>query len=205
MNLRLQKRLENDELHYVVYDMDEKLIRDWFVFDDYKNLPVLEAYFFGLMSQELAETFENKSLYSPVRYKSILLVMHNICFDGNHINIKVSKPLSELYLAMKYNVFSSQIDTIKNRLEITSLEKIETDFLKLTIKDLPKEYLKNYYEVKDKIAKNKSDDVFFRELLHLCSDSEYYRAKEKANKMLNLIDDLKKIATEYNVDVSDIN
>ncbi len=198
MDIKLQKRLKNDELYFVVCNIEKKLFNDWFIFDKYKELPILEKYFFDLMSKELGETFNNK-VYSSNTFKAVLLIMYSICFDGDKIDIKSSNLISNLYINLRYNDLANAIDFLKTKYDINSINAYKDELLNTPLSSLSIETRKKFDVFKNKVAKNKSDEEVFKELIYLCIYTEYERACVRAKKFNNLLDEMKGFAKAHNI------
>ena len=200
----MQKKLKNDELYYVINNLHTKLYNDWFIFGKYKEIPLLEKYFFEIMTKELIASFETKT-YSSSKYKALLLVLYNICLDGDRLNIKSSNLLSNLYLNVRYKDFVSEIDAFKGKFEESSIETCKNNLMKKTYADISAESKRLFDIVKAKIGKDKTNDDVFKEIMFLCVDSEYEKAKSRANKMHNLIQDIKQFAKNENIEFDNYN
>lgn len=198
MDIRLQKKIKNDNLYYLVSNIEKKVYNDWFLFENYKEIPTLEKYFFELMSKELKETFKNKE-YSSVKYKSVLLIMYNITFDGDKLDIKSTSLLSDLYLNIRYKDLATPIDSLRNKYTVSAIETYKRYLLSTRLNQLSSETRKLFFKLKEKIGKDKDDDVLLKEILYLCIYSEYTKAIQRAHKMNDFLNEIKEIAKNENV------
>lgn len=198
MDIRLQKKLKNDNLYYLVSNIEKKVYNDWFLFENHRELPLLEKYFFDVLSKELKETFGERE-YSSVKYKSILLIMYNITFDGDKMDIKSSNLISNLYLNIRYKDMANAIDALRNKYTANSIETYKNFLLSTPINQFSIETRKMFNTLKEKIGKDKDEKEILKELLYLCIFTEYNKALQRAQKMNGFLDEIKNIAKKENI------
>ncbi len=186
MGVKLQKKLKEENLYFIVYNSDKKTYNDWFMFDEYKELPILEKYFFNLMASELNDLFENKD-YSSSKYKASLLLLYNLCFDGEKLNLKCTNLLSELYINIRYRDLSQKIEAMRNKISRESIERNRASILNTKLSELSKETIQLFNQVKSKVKEQNSDEIL-REIIFLSLKTEYEQAIKRAKKLEDMVE-----------------
>lgn len=182
--LKLQKKLKDGDLYYLIYNMENKTILDWFIFKDYKECPKLEIYFFGLMFKELQDTFNyDHSEYSQAKFLANLLIQYNILVDGNVITIKHSKLINEAYMEIRFNCLSNSISSFKNKLNTKAIKAYKERILNADFDNLLTQKAKTSINKINAMLKLDHNQSIIKEVVYLCLEKDYNLSLKKSIKL----------------------
>ena len=195
MQIKLQKRLNDNNLFFLVNNMDEKKYDDAFLFESYEKYPNLEKYFFRIMSEELKETFEVAKTYSPMKYKTTLLILHNICFDGDTIDIRSVNLISDIYFKIRYEELVNQIEAFRFKINYEAVEKYTKEVFSIKYNNLSIKSQQLFDKLCNEVNPSSKEELF-KEVMYLCISLEYERAKKRCLAAENVSNELERILKE---------
>lgn len=179
MNLKLQKKLENDRLFYLVADADKPdTFYEYYEYPNYKNTPNIENICYKIMAQELTKAFKDKN-FSSSGYKSILFLMHGIILDGNVIDITSSNELSPLIDNIRFKDLYNVINSFRKKLSIQVLDYFKDKILSINISQFSEDTKALFEQFLASVKYTRDRDVIFKEILYLAIINEYNRAYVK--------------------------
>lgn len=176
MNLKLRKKVENEKMYYLVSDNSLKdTYYEFYQFNNYKELPNIENLCYKIMGGELLDAYEKKD-FSPVGYKTILLVKHGIIIDGNVINIGTANVLYDLIQHIRFKDLYNVINSFRKKLSIEVLDFYKNKILEIEVEQLSKETQDLFKQLIEKISYNKDEKKLFKEIMFLAVINEYNKA-----------------------------
>lgn len=179
MNLKLQKKLENDRLFYLVADADKPdTFYEYYEYPNYKNTPNIENICYKIMAQELVNAFKGKN-FSSSNYKSVLFLMHGIILDGNVIDITSSNELSPLIDNIRFKDLYNVINSFRKKLSIQVLDYFKDKILSINISQFSEDTKALFEQFLTSVKYTRDKDVIFKEILYLAIINEYNRAYVK--------------------------
>lgn len=196
MILNFEQREKNNKRFFVVNDLEKNVMYDFFEFPNYKEMPILTNYFFNLMNKEFRDTFNNGDDYSRARFLSNLLIMYNICFDGNIIDIKTTKLLKPIYFELRFKEMINRIDFMNGKRNSKSLTEYREKLTDLSLNKFSDKTKELFNDVNNEITKNKKSDELFKEILKLTTAKDYQLAYDKALEFEKFLNEYNK---KYNI------
>lgn len=179
MNLKLQKKLENNHLYYLVADADKPdTYYEFYEYPNYKNTPNIENICYKIMATELQKAFKGRN-FSSQSYKSVLFIIHGIIIDGNVIDISSSKELSPLVDNIRYKDLYNVINSFRKKLSIEVLDYFKDKILSINIDEFSTETKKLFNDFLKATNYTRDKDTVFKEILYLSIINEYNRAYVK--------------------------
>ena len=94
--LKLQKRIQNDKMFFIVLDYSEGCIKDMFYFSEENQFPLIEDKIFEIMATDLEIEFKTSS-YSRRRFQISLLTTYRISIEDDSVNFKNSIFCNDFY------------------------------------------------------------------------------------------------------------
>ncbi len=181
--LKLQKRIQNDNLYFVIIDIQNGCFRDMFYVSKDKEFPVLSEYIFKIMLETLDSLFKDKP-YNQKEYYDNLLIFHKLCFKNSNVMLDTVVPINNLTTSIKYGCLSNIITILQKKISVDGVEKLKsiiynTDFYgELSIQE--KDMLE---KAKDVICPKKDSKILLKEAVKtiiepICAE-QIYNLKNK--------------------------
>lgn len=180
--LKLQKRIENKKMFFIVLDYSEGCIKDMFYFSEENQYPLIENRIYQIMSDDLEIEFKDKS-YSRRRFQISLLTTYRICIEDDSINFKNSMFCNEFYNYMKFDRLITLISYLRGKITLEGLENCKNSIIKETnFNSLNSRGVALYEKTHQLIAPEDKNNKLFKEFLLLAIDDEYKFAQIKILK-----------------------
>lgn len=176
MGLKLRKKIENEKMYYLVSDTAKNdTYYEFYQFDNYKEIPNVENICYKIMGTELMNAYETRD-FSPVGYKSILLVKHGIIIEGNVINIGTANLLYDLVQNIRFKDLYNVINSFRKKLSIEVLDYYKNKILEIEVSQLSEDTQRMYKMLLQKLNYQKDEKEFFKEIMYLSIINEYHKA-----------------------------
>lgn len=171
--LKLQKRIENGKMFFVILDYSQGCIKDMFYFSNENQFPILEDKIFEIMSNDLEIEFKNKN-YSRRLFQISLLATYRISIENDEINFKNSMFCNEFYNYVKFDRLTTLISYLKGKKTLEGLNLCREFILnETTLNSITSRGLALYEKTKELVASNDKHDKLFKEFLLLAVEDEY--------------------------------
>lgn len=178
--LQLQKRIENKNIYYLVVDLKAGCFKDMFYICPENAFPILEEYIYQIMADVLDFSFKNTK-YDGHIYKTNLFLLHRLDIVNGNVLIETIKPLTNLYISLKYELLDKVIYIMNHKLTIEGVNNLKIAVLKTNfVSELGTNGMKLLEDSAKIICPKKDMYKFFNELIKLIID-------QSANDRINYL------------------
>lgn len=176
MGAKLRKKISNGKLYYLVSDANENdKYYEFYEFENYKDMPNIENICYKVMATELMNSYDTKP-FSPLGYKSILLVKHGLIIDGNLINTATFNLFYDLIRNIRFKDLYNVINSFRKRLSIEVLDFYRDKITQIDVTELSEETQELFETLLKKLNYQKDRKELFKEIMYLATLSEYNKA-----------------------------